>query len=267
MTCDVIRDLLPLCADDIASEESRTLVKAHIRTCEDCRALYESMCAPVEPAPTQKEIDYMAAVKKENRRFLIKTYGFILLVVAIFVVGRTLHYNGWIYSSETVDRATVERKLPQTLLTKEEKALAKEIFSLPQVQQAFAELPESGVCDFPEALKNDLLRRAGKNPEQAEFLFSGIIGRTVWLQYQEEGCLFILEYIDIDQSGYADSLRKTVTRDKKGNHTVYAAEINAAMIDVSTGEDEETDTIHEDFYTVYTRTWGKRDWLAFLKNN
>lgn len=266
MTCEVIRDLLPLCADGVASEESRAAVKAHIRTCNECRALYESMCAPVEATPTEKEIDYMAAVKKENRRFIRKTYGTILLIVAILIVGRALRDNGWIYSSETVDKKTVERNLPQTLLTEEEKALAKEIFSLPRVQAAFETLPDSKTCDFDTELQTELLLRAGKDPQQVEFLFSGIIGRTIWLQYKEDGIHYILEYMDIDQSGCADSLRKTVTRDKKSSHTVYAAEINAAMIDVSGGEDGETDALHEDFYTVYTRTWGRRDWLAFLKD-
>lgn len=266
MTCEVIRDLLPLCADGVASEESRAAVKAHIRTCNECRALYESMCAPVEATPTEKELDYMAAVKKENRRFLRRTYGIILLIVAILFVSRALRYNGWIYSSETVDREVVERKLPQTLLTEEEKALAKEIFSLPRVQAAFETLPDSKTCDFDTELQTELLLRAGKDPQQVEFLFSGIIGRTVWLQYKENDVHYILEYMDIDQSGHADSLRKTVKQDKKRNHTVYAAEINVAMIDVSDGEDGETDIMHEDFYTVYTRTWGKRDWLAFLKD-
>ncbi|MBE6972173.1 MAG: hypothetical protein E7446_08720 [Ruminococcaceae bacterium] len=267
MTCDVIRDLLPLCADDVASEETRSLVKAHIRTCADCRALYESMCKPLESTPTEKEMDYMAAVKKENRRFLRKLYGIVLLIVVILFVGRALRYNSWVYSSEPVDRTTVERKLPQTLLTEDEKALAKEIFSLPQVQQAFAELPDSQTCDFDADLRNELLLRAGKDPVQAEALFSGIIGRTVWLQYKEDGYLYILEYMDIDQSGYTDSLRKTVAREKKKHRAVYAAEINAAMIDITSGEDADTDALHEDYYTTYTRTWGQREWLAFLKNN
>ena len=65
MTCDVIRDLMPLCADGVASEESRAAVEAHIRTCEACRALYESMCAPVEAQEPAKEPDYMAAVRQQ----------------------------------------------------------------------------------------------------------------------------------------------------------------------------------------------------------
>lgn len=39
MDCDVIRDLLPLYADDACSETSRALVNEHLLDCADCRAL------------------------------------------------------------------------------------------------------------------------------------------------------------------------------------------------------------------------------------
>ena len=73
MTCEVIRDLLPLCADGVASQESRTAVEEHIHTCEACRTLYKSMCAPMEVQATE-EVDYMAAVRRQkraNRRFFL----------------------------------------------------------------------------------------------------------------------------------------------------------------------------------------------------
>ncbi|WP_430885748.1 zf-HC2 domain-containing protein [Fusibacter sp. JL216-2] len=37
ITCDVIRDLLPLYHDDICSADSRTLIETHLDTCEDCK--------------------------------------------------------------------------------------------------------------------------------------------------------------------------------------------------------------------------------------
>ena len=37
--CEVIRDLLPLYADDACSQGSRTLVEVHIRECSECREL------------------------------------------------------------------------------------------------------------------------------------------------------------------------------------------------------------------------------------
>ena len=92
MTCDVIRDLLPQCADGIASEDSRAAVEAHIRTCGECRALYEEMCSPVEAQATEKELDYMAAVKRQkrqNRRFLLRIYGVTLAVILLLVWKRS----------------------------------------------------------------------------------------------------------------------------------------------------------------------------------
>ena len=37
LSCDVIRDLLPLYTEGIASEASAALVEAHLETCAVCR--------------------------------------------------------------------------------------------------------------------------------------------------------------------------------------------------------------------------------------
>lgn len=41
MDCDVIRDLLPLYADDACSEKSRALVNEHLLDCADCRDMLQ----------------------------------------------------------------------------------------------------------------------------------------------------------------------------------------------------------------------------------
>ena len=43
MKCDVIRDLLPLYADDACSEESRALVNEHLLDCADCRDMLQKL--------------------------------------------------------------------------------------------------------------------------------------------------------------------------------------------------------------------------------
>ena len=60
LSCDVIRDLLPAVADEIASADTEALVKEHIETCANCRAALDAMRAP-ETAPTadEREIDYL----------------------------------------------------------------------------------------------------------------------------------------------------------------------------------------------------------------
>ena len=55
LDCEVIRDLLPLYAEQMASPASTALVEEHLQTCEACRAELEQMRLPVpvqlEPQP------------------------------------------------------------------------------------------------------------------------------------------------------------------------------------------------------------------------
>jgi hypothetical protein len=43
--CEVIRDLLPLYADDVCSETSRELIEKHIQECPECSAMLEKLRA------------------------------------------------------------------------------------------------------------------------------------------------------------------------------------------------------------------------------
>ena len=53
LECDVIRDLLPLYAEKLASPASSALVEQHLAECEACRAELERMekPVPVQPEP------------------------------------------------------------------------------------------------------------------------------------------------------------------------------------------------------------------------
>ncbi len=52
MDCNIIKDLIPLYIDDCCSQESARLVKEHIDSCPECKALYENMNAPSKINPT-----------------------------------------------------------------------------------------------------------------------------------------------------------------------------------------------------------------------
>lgn len=43
LSCDIIRDLLPLYAEELASEDSQAAVREHLETCEDCRSTFADM--------------------------------------------------------------------------------------------------------------------------------------------------------------------------------------------------------------------------------
>ena len=277
MTCEVIRDLLPLCADGVASEESRAAVEEHIRTCDVCRALYESMCAPLEVQEAPKEPDYMAAIrrqKKERRRFLLLAYGIPLGLLLLLLVGwelknmpkiQTRYYD----RTSSVTSAQVAREMPQALLTQAEKELAKVIFSLPEVQAALAENAGSPLSEseLPEEVCRDLLVRAGVDPDSVKRGNAGTLGRTVYLDYFDGEYRCILRFTDNDESGCADFLKKYTKEspqvdengvvDIRDSAPGYSAEINVAMIG----------STQEDAYITYQKSVFKRGWLGFLKRD
>ena len=49
--CDMIKDLLPLYADDVCSEESRKAVEEHINACSDCKSELEKLRKNVPVSP------------------------------------------------------------------------------------------------------------------------------------------------------------------------------------------------------------------------
>lgn len=271
MTCEVIRDLLPLYADGVASQESRTLVEEHIRTCDECRALYEKMCAPVEVPTTEEELDYMDAVKRqnrENRRFVLRVYGIALglalLFGAMWLIDQMRSYQHWTADSMPISQERVEKEMPQTLLTAEEKALAKEIFALPEVQPYLTDiaLPPS---ELPEEVILTLLEKAGKEPGGITTMYSYAAQSCVCLDYTQGEHRYMLEFLDADMSGHADELRKMACERGDDVKVLYYAKINAAMIGAAGTDNEEENRRHEEFYTSYEKVTHKRLWLDFLK--
>ena len=275
MTCEVIRDLLPLCADGVASQESRAAVEEHIQTCDECRALYESMCAPMEAQKAPKEPDYMDAVrrqKKENRRFVLRVYGVMLGILLLLAVGWTVKnmtkIRGWYLDTKPITAEQMAEEMPQALLTRAEKELAKVIFSLPEVQDALANPSDDPMATLPEELYRELMIQAGFDPDSVKHGYADIMGRTVYLDWYNDEYRCIMEFYDADESGHTDILRKSVTRrvptggvmiEIPHEIPIYVVEINAALI--RTAEDEWL----EDLDTTYEKLVEKREWLAFLK--
>ncbi len=57
ITCDVIRDLLPLAAEEIASPDSVAVVREHLEACESCREAYEGMKKPPVVVPEESGLE------------------------------------------------------------------------------------------------------------------------------------------------------------------------------------------------------------------
>lgn len=85
LDCEVIRDLMPLCAEDIASDGSRKLVEEHFVECTECKSMYEEMTTVQPEVQFTKEPaeSFQKYVKKKKLRFGWK----VALISAAVVAG------------------------------------------------------------------------------------------------------------------------------------------------------------------------------------
>lgn len=79
--CNIVKDLLPLFADDACNESSKQLVEEHIKTCADCAQTLSLMKQPIET--DKKPTAQAGAVKKATRRLRLRTIIIFILVITI----------------------------------------------------------------------------------------------------------------------------------------------------------------------------------------
>lgn len=88
ITCDIIRDLLPLYAEDMVSEDSKQLVDEHLCGCDDCtREL--ARIKKTDPIPVEINSEPLNHVRKmiiRRRALSVMASVFTLLTLAAFVV-------------------------------------------------------------------------------------------------------------------------------------------------------------------------------------
>lgn len=78
MKCEIIRDLLPVYCDGLASEETRAEVEAHIAECDDCRERLRLMKEAV-PEVGKADIEPMKKIKRSLRLRLALVIGMVCL--------------------------------------------------------------------------------------------------------------------------------------------------------------------------------------------
>lgn len=84
MKCDIVRDLIPMYIEKLCSDETASEVKAHIETCDECRALLDKQSENITPEikneAAQKEVQ---PFKKINRK--MKKNKWLIAVMAVVI--------------------------------------------------------------------------------------------------------------------------------------------------------------------------------------
>ena len=101
MDHNIIRDLLPIYADGLESEESRALIEAHLADCPDCRAQLERMRAQVDAPGRAAQADCRRALRRQKRKLARRT---ALAAAGTLILGAGLCLL-WLWSQGCFDVA------------------------------------------------------------------------------------------------------------------------------------------------------------------
>ena len=85
--CNIIKDLLPLYAEDLLSDESRELVENHLKCCEECKVelarIKSSLTVPTPCDKSEKIKAFMLAMKKYKKLIATIIYGWIIFGIMV----------------------------------------------------------------------------------------------------------------------------------------------------------------------------------------
>lgn len=82
--CEIVKDLLPLYADEVCSESSAELVKEHLKNCPDCLECYNQMCSKTDVETLEKEkAEVIKRHEKKEKKIIRRKILVLMLVIAI----------------------------------------------------------------------------------------------------------------------------------------------------------------------------------------
>lgn len=98
--CDVILDLLPLCAEGLSSDKSSDAVQQHIKSCPSCQRAAENITkspadesAPCDERDNERSVDYLKKIRSRSRKKII-TAVCITFCLALLTAGFKLFVYG-----------------------------------------------------------------------------------------------------------------------------------------------------------------------------
>lgn len=83
--CNIIRDILPLYIEDMASVDTVSFVEEHLAICEECRAELEQMKNPKELENKSENIEAKHAIKTIKKKWSWKIGVLVLYYIPVIV--------------------------------------------------------------------------------------------------------------------------------------------------------------------------------------
>jgi len=203
ISCEVIRDLLPLYADELASENSKQLIEEHVAHCPACKRVMQEMCAPVEQKADDQGQEYQKVIRVQKRKNRHRLALACILSVLCCVVGWLLYMETQFYAETartvTTDGQKILSEMPELALNEAEKKLGDQLWKTAIVQENLGS-PEA--VDLPLDTLQEFL------PENTTHV--SVYDNNVTVEYTHNGRRAFLEYLGGDNRDEVSAVRKTL---------------------------------------------------------
>lgn len=89
ITCDIIKDILPLYVDDVVSMDTRTMVEEHLAECENCKKEAEAMSKAIK-IPLHKTVEKEQAEVLKNLKKTFKNKKIRISIISVLATAGVL---------------------------------------------------------------------------------------------------------------------------------------------------------------------------------
>ncbi|RSD27792.1 zf-HC2 domain-containing protein [Mesobacillus subterraneus] len=115
ISCNMIRDILPLYVEDMASQDTRDLVEEHIASCENCKKQLEEIRTFEEP-PVDTDIAPLRNIQNTLRKKKLQTIILSVMVTLVFAVVTIAYLTTPAYISYNENAVSIIEKDDGTVL-------------------------------------------------------------------------------------------------------------------------------------------------------
>ncbi|MFA7077085.1 MAG: zf-HC2 domain-containing protein [Syntrophomonas sp.] len=97
ISCEIIKDLLPLYHDGVCSNDSKTMVEEHLAYCDSCKAELQPMEDELFVNNAEQNLQEAEAVKKLSKRWkkgMLKSLlkGILITILAIALIALVFYF-------------------------------------------------------------------------------------------------------------------------------------------------------------------------------
>lgn len=113
ISCEIIKDLLPLYCDGVCSEKSKEAILAHVQICDKCKEELRMLEIPIDIPVKTEEVEVAVAAskawKKNNRKAFRK--GIVMMILLTIIVAIVFLGSHYMETSTANDWKGLEKQL------------------------------------------------------------------------------------------------------------------------------------------------------------